>query len=46
MRIHTLKRAAQELRVSTDFLLGLTNTPTPAAELERQLAALRTQTKT
>jgi hypothetical protein len=41
MRIHTLRRAAQELRVSTDFLLGLTNTPTPAAQLERQLSALR-----
>ena len=45
MRIHTLRRAAQELRVSADFLLGLTNTPTPAAQLERQLSALRAQTK-
>ena len=44
--LHTLKRAAQALRVSADFLLGLTNTPTPAAQLERQLSALRAQTRT
>ena len=31
--------AARLLRVSADYLLGLTDDPTPAAELSRRLAA-------
>lgn len=33
-------KAAQELRVSVDWLVGLTDDPTPAAELTARVAAL------
>lgn len=39
LRLGGLTRAARALDVSADYLLGLTDDPTPAAELSRRLAA-------
>ena len=41
IRLDGLANAAQELRVSTDYLLGLTDDPTPAARLASELDAYR-----
>lgn len=40
LRFAGLVRAAQELTVSIDYLAGLTDDPTPAAELTVRVAAL------
>ena len=37
------KQAAVALQTSTDYLVGLTNDPTPAAELSRKLAILESR---
>ena len=40
LRIDGLSNAAQELRVSTDWLLGLTDDPAPYVELKKRLGEL------
>ena len=40
IRLDGLANAARELQVSTDYLLGLTDDPTPYPELSRRLAQL------
>ena len=39
IHVNRVAPAARLLRVSADYLLGLTDDPTPAAELSRRLAA-------